>query len=117
VINETSAGNTLNFYGFGGPIDLSLRQTSSQTIYQGSAGSLALTLSNGSAFGTVIGTPYSDTLAGSDAAGQILVGGGSADNLTAGNGNGDFIQGGITQVVYLDFTETATPGNHVYTPT
>jgi Ca2+-binding RTX toxin-like protein len=118
-INESSSGNTLNFYDFGQGISLSLQQSEAgvaQAVTGGSNGP-TLTLSNPSAFSTVIGTPGADTIVGNATTDETIIGGGGKDNLQAGNGN-DYVQGDVTQVVYLDFpTPTQTnPDEHIYTP-
>src|SRR5262249_7691558 len=53
---------------------------------------------------------------GSDATNATLVGGGGGDSLVAGSGN-NYLQGNVTQVVYLQFPTAAQtlPGQHVYT--
>ncbi len=118
TINETSTGNTLNFYGFGGPINLNLNQTGTQILDQSAASKLTLTLPNPAAFNSVVGTPYADAIVGNTGSGAAtIIGGGGKDSLVAGNGT-DLVQGYITQVVYLDFpspTQTL-PGDHTYTP-
>ena len=50
------------------------------------------------------------------AAQETIIGGGGDDSLMAGSGN-DYIQGNITQVVYLDFPTSSqtSPGDHIYT--
>ena len=120
TINESSTGNALNFYNFGQGIDLSLQQSEAgvaQTLEPGSANSPTLTLSDPSAFGTVVGTPYADTIVGNAATDETIIGGGGEDSLQAGNGN-DYLQGDVTQVVYLDFPtpDQADPDEHIYTP-
>ncbi len=118
TINETSSGNTLNFYGFGGPINLNLNQTGTQILDQSAASKLTLTLPNPAAFNSVVGTPYADAIMGNTGtSAATIIGGGGKDSLVAGNGT-DLVQGYITQVVYLDFpTPTQTlPGDHTYTP-
>jgi Ca2+-binding RTX toxin-like protein len=117
TINETSTDNTLNFYGFGGPVNLDLTQAGQQTLDAAASSSLTLTLTNPSAFSTVVGTPYADNLVGNDNANETIIGGGGEDSLLAGSGN-DYVQGYVEQVVYLDFPTPAQtlPGDHVYTP-
>ena len=118
VLNETSTGNTLDFRSFGGPIDLDVGKTGTQILNQTSTSNLSLTLSNPTAFSTVIGTPFADSIVGNNAPNEVITGGGGSDSLVAGSGN-DYVQGYVTQVVYLAFpapTETA-PDDHVYTPT
>jgi Ca2+-binding RTX toxin-like protein len=116
VINETSAVNTLNFYGFDGPVSLNLKQTGTQTVSQGTASNLKLTLSNPSAFNTVIGSTFGGTIVGNDNANETIVGGAGLDSLVAGGGN-DSLQANVQQVVYLDFPSAAAtlPGDHLYT--
>ena len=43
--------------------------------------------------------------------------GGGGDDLIAGLGGNDVIEGGVTRTVYLDFDTDTTPGDHIYTPT
>jgi hypothetical protein len=116
VINEPSSGNTLNFYGFGGPINLNLSQSGAQTLCRSAAANLGLTLTNPLAFNTVIGTPYADVIQGNGAARETIIGAGGADSLMAGSGT-DYVQGAVTRVVYLQFLTAAQtpPGEHVYT--
>ena len=102
VITETSSANTLNFYGFDGPVNLNLKQTGTQTVSQGTASSLKLNLSNPAAFSTVIGTPFGGTIVGNDNAHETIVGGAGLDSLVAGAGI-DSLQANAQQVVYLDF--------------
>ncbi len=73
-------------------------------------------MSNPSAFDAVIGTPYPDTIVGNNDSHETLIGGGGRDSLVAGSGN-DYLQGYVTQVVWLDFPSAAqtAPGSHVYT--
>ena len=106
-ITETSANNTLNFYGFAGPINLNLNQTGQQTVGQGQAVNLKLTLPNPSAFSAVVGTSYNDVIQGNSTANQVLIGGGGSDSLVAGNGS-VYVRGNVTQVVYLDFPLTGS---------
>ncbi|HUY32931.1 MAG TPA: PKD domain-containing protein [Pirellulales bacterium] len=117
TINESTTNNALNFSGFGAGINLNLTQAGSQTLSHDAAtgANLALTLANPAAFSTVVGTPYSDTIVGNSNAQETLIGGGGGDSLVGGGG-ADYIQGNVTQVVYLDFNETPLPGSHVYTP-
>ena len=56
-ITETSAGNTLNFYGLAAlPVNLNLQQAQAG-VAQTVSGNLKLTLSDPSAYGTIVGTP------------------------------------------------------------
>ncbi len=116
---EGATGNTLNFYGFGGPINVNLSPAEAektQTVGTSYGSSLSLKLSNPSAFSAVVGTPYADTIQGSNAANATIIGGGGQDNLLAGTGS-NFVQGNVTQIVYLSFPPAAQtpPGDHVYT--
>src|SRR5262249_28349274 len=72
VINESTPGNALNFYGFGGSINLDLKQTGAQVLSQGPGSNLTLTLSDPSQFNVVIGSAYSDTIKGNDAPNETL---------------------------------------------
>ncbi|HVX14299.1 MAG TPA: MBG domain-containing protein [Pirellulales bacterium] len=108
-IDETSTGNTLDFLGMGGPVDVNLSGSAdgAQVTSPAAAGTnLSVTLSNPNAFDDVIGTRYGDTLqAGS---GDVSIyGAGGNDSLFAGTGN-DYIQGNVEQVVYLDFSHPAS---------
>ncbi len=116
VINETTTANTLNFYGFDGPINLNLKQAGTQTVSPGAASRLTLTLPNPSAFNAVIGSTFGGTIVGNDDAGETIVGGAGLDSLVAGGGN-DTLQANVSQVVYLAFPSAAAtpPGAHVYT--
>ena len=105
-INETSTNNTLNFYGFGAPINLDLTKAGTQTVSQSATSNLTLNLSNPAAFSTVVGSPYGGTIVGNNDANETIISGGGLASLTAGSGN-DYIQGNITQVVYLDFPTAA----------
>jgi hypothetical protein len=111
LIGGSSTGNTLNFFGFGTGIVLDLTKSDPQGI--GTTGSV--TLSTPSQFGTVIGTPFADTITANATIGATIIGAGGTDALIAGSG-GDYIQGYVDQVVYLDFTSSTRPGSHVYTP-
>src|SRR5206468_3151628 len=113
VIEESSSGNFLNFFGFGGAVHLDLKHAGTQVV---NPSGLTLTLSNPLAFSTVIGSAYSDNIVGNDAPYETLIGGGGSDVLTAGNGEHVYVQGYVTQVVYLDFSQTAVPNDHIYTP-
>jgi hypothetical protein len=116
TINEAGIGSDLNFYGFGAGIHLDLSKSGTQVLSQAAGGSLALTLSNPSAFSAVVGTPYADDIIGGAAANTTIIGGGGGDSLVGGSG-GTFLQGKVTQVVYLQFPAAGqTPaGEHVYT--
>jgi VCBS repeat-containing protein len=61
----------------------------------------------------VVGTSYADVIRG-NLEGNRLAGAGGLDSLD-GRGGDDLVQGGVTQVVYLDFDSAATAGKHVYT--
>ena len=76
---------------------------------------MTLTLTNPNAFSTVVGTPFSDTIAG-NSGNDTIIGAGGNDSLTAGSGGNAYIQGGITQVVYLDFTSSTPNGGWTYSP-
>ncbi|MGH7193625.1 MAG: hypothetical protein ACREJM_08850, partial [Candidatus Saccharimonadales bacterium] len=111
--NGVTAGsnNTLNFLGFtssGVKVDLS-KSAGTQTVANG----LTLAMPNFEAFSTVIGTPYSDTLL-AGGGNSTLIGAGGDDSLVAGPGN-DMVQGNVTQVVYLDFSQEL-PGEYIYQP-
>ncbi|HJT76626.1 MAG TPA: MBG domain-containing protein, partial [Gemmataceae bacterium] len=120
LINEGRTNNTLNFYGFGAPVNLDLSAANTRVSPAGTdvfdQGPGNLTVSDPLAFTTVVGSPYGGTLRGNDAPNETLIGGGGLDSLVAGNGN-DYLQGYFTQVVYLDFPAAGqTPaGDHVYT--
>jgi hypothetical protein len=113
VLNESSTGNTLNFYGFGAPASVNL--SGGKTVVSQGPGA-SLTVSNPSAFTTVVGSPYGGTVQGNNAANETLIGGGGLDSVVAGSGN-DYLQGYFTQVVYLSFPAAGQtpPGDHVYT--
>src|SRR5207237_8768467 len=49
-----------------------------------------------------------------NASGDRIIGAGGQDSITGGSG-ADYLQGNITQVVYVQFQDTMTPGAHVYT--
>jgi Ca2+-binding RTX toxin-like protein len=117
TINETSAANSLNFFGFGGPVHLDLNKTGTQVVAQTATSGLSLTLPNPAAFNVVVGSPYSDTILAHQTGNATIIGGGGADSLVAGNGN-DYLQGYISDVVYVSFPTQVqtTPGDHVYTP-
>ena len=87
TINEKGVGgSTLNFYGLDNSINaLNLNTTSTQALDSG----FSLTLTNPAAFGTVVGTPYTDTIVGSTTGSvdETIIGGGGSDSLTAGSGN------------------------------
>src|SRR5262249_41169597 len=111
VITETaSSHNTLNFLGFDGPISLDLTKNTKQTL---SAGKLALTLTNPEVFTGVVGTRFNDVIQ-ANASHDRIIGAGGQDSITGGSGD-DYLQGNITQVVYVQFDEAMTPGAHVYT--
>jgi hypothetical protein len=118
VISEpaTSTSNTLNFYGFDGPVNLNLKLAGTQTVSQTAASNLKLTLPNPAAFNTVVGSTFGGTIVGNDNANESLIGGGGLDSLVAGAGNA-LVQANVTQVVYLSFPSQAAtpPGSHVYT--
>ncbi len=88
TINEPSTigGDALNFYGFGGPINLNLTQTGKQFLDQTNSSSLTLTLSNPAAFSTIVGTLYPDSITGNNDANETIIGGGGDDSLVAGSG-------------------------------
>ena len=123
VLNESgTAGDTLNFYGFGGPIGtaanpFSLSSSATQVLASGASSSLSLTLTNPDAFNTVIASHYADYITGNDDANETIIGGGGLGSFMAGSGN-DYVQGYFTTVVYLDFPAAVdTPNDeHVYTP-
>ncbi len=109
-ITETpTTTNALNFLTFDGPISIDLTQAGQQQVNAG----LQLTLTNPQAFTTVVGTPYSDTVKG-NAGNDSLIGAGGQDHLTGGDGN-LFLQGDVTQVVYLQFLSSTLPGIHNFT--
>jgi Ca2+-binding RTX toxin-like protein len=111
TMSETAtARSSLNFHAFDGPVNIDLTQSAAQAV---SPSNLTLTLTNPTAFTTVIGSRFNDVMQANNR-GNTLVGGGGADQLSGGTGN-DYLQGGITQVVYLDFTVSPPPGYHVYT--
>jgi Ca2+-binding RTX toxin-like protein len=112
---DSATGNALNFLSFGGPVDLDLRNSGLQVVNHGAASSLSLTLPDPMAFSTVIGSSFGDTIIGNNAADQTLIGAGGGDAITAGSGN-VYIQGYVTQVVLIDFEESAAPNAHLYTP-
>ncbi len=97
---------------------MNLNLDMTQILDQTTANSLTLTLPNPSAFTTIVGTPYDDTIVGNKTTNNTIIGGGGRDSLVAGDGN-DLIEADITQVVYVDFPALTQvrPGDHVYTPT
>jgi Ca2+-binding RTX toxin-like protein len=112
VLNEAAGTqNTLNFLGLGGGINLNLSQPVNADPV--SPGNLTLTLSNPSAFTTVVGTPYADSITGNNSS-DTIIGGGGEDSLVGGSGS-NYIQGDITQVVYLNFAGSGQPGDLIYT--
>src|SRR5262249_37004614 len=100
----------LDFSEFEGPVQVDLRQSGPQVV---SPGLLTLTLSSPSGVTDVLGSPFDDTIFG-NAADNVLRGGAGQDLLVGFAGN-DTLQGGFTQVVYLDFDSLTIPGQHVYT--
>jgi hypothetical protein len=105
----------LNFFGMGGPVSLDLNQAFPQPV--DAALGLTLNLPQPNQITSIIGTPFSDTLAGSNgsiAPNQTILGGGGLDSLVAGSGN-DMVEAGVNQVVLLDFDTFTQPGDYVYT--
>src|SRR5262249_55857289 len=107
IITDSSAtsSDALNFLGFGAPISLNLSVAANTT--QTISGTSQLKLVDPLAFTTVVGTSFNDAIKG-NSRNNTLLGAGGQDTVTAGNGktasSQDLLQGGITQVVYLDFT-------------
>src|SRR5207237_27658 len=78
-----------------------------------SAGNLTLTLTNPTAVANVVGSSYDDDITGNSRDG-FLIGAGGKNRITVGTGS-QLVQGGITQVVLLDFDTATVFGEHVYT--
>ena len=102
--SKSTSSDSLNFEHFGTSINLDL----SSSVQQPVAPNLKLTLSDPSAFSTVVGSPFSDVIKG-NGNNDTLIGGGGQDMLVAGSGS-DVLQAGKTQVVLLDFTTFTVPG-------
>ena len=116
--NSTSA--VLNFYDFGGSVNLSLAASEAnvpQAVDSTNTSYLHLTLSNPSAFDEAVGSTAGGTIvAGSG--NDSLISGGGLDSLVAGSGN-DYLQSHVNQVVYLDFpsADQNPVGDYLYSST
>ncbi|MGH7136771.1 MAG: beta strand repeat-containing protein, partial [Pirellulales bacterium] len=115
TIGETTTTNSLDFLGFGGPVNVNLSGTATGAqVTSGPAGSpnLSVTVSNPNAFDDVVGTAFGDTIQAGG--GNVSIyGAGGDDSLVAGSGN-DYLQGNVEQVVYIDFTHPASATDLVY---
>ncbi len=113
TIGELATGtgrDTLDFSGFGAPLNLNLASTTSQNL-----GPLSLTLSSGSGIENLIGTSFDDVLLGNSLDNSIY-GAAGADRLEGREGN-DLLVAGLPQVVLLDFDSAfnAARGDYNYT--
>ncbi len=119
VVEADGQGDdALDFTRLAGPADLDLADTAPQVV---SPGVLTLQLvadpaapGTGNGVETVLGTPYADAIRGNDRDNR-LYGGGGRDRLD-GRAGDDLLQGGLTQVVYLDFDAVNSPRLYAYTP-
>ncbi len=117
IVEADAQGNdALDFTRLAGPVSLDLAQTGPQEV---SPGVLTLQLiaglgdaGTGTGVETVLGTPYADSVRGNARDNRLL--GGGLDRLFGAGGN-DYLQGGLTQVVYLDFDSFASPYLYAYT--
>jgi Ca2+-binding RTX toxin-like protein len=111
-LTDPSGIDTLDFLWASRGVNVSLVPSTGQVQTIDNAGNQILM--NGS-FERLLGSSFDDNLTGNDFDNEII-GRGGRDTLAAGAGN-DFLQGGFTQVVWLDFDSQTAVGEYIYSST